>query len=84
VFRPDAAVSWTTELAQAFDPADSGTIRLAAPVLIDGLVDGLTGRIVDVVGKDDALYVAVEGFQTAADPAAEPTSVILKVRESGR
>jgi hypothetical protein len=84
VFRPDAAVSWTTGLARAFHPADSGTIRLAVPVLIDGLVEGLTGRIVDVVGKDDVLYVAVEGFRTPADPAAEPTAVILKLRESSR
>lgn len=80
-FSPDAAASWTSSLARAFRPAHFGTIRLAAPISITGLVDGVTGRIVDVVSADGALYVAIDGFQTAADTAAEPSSVILRVSE---
>lgn len=81
VFRHNAAATWTSQLARAFHPADVGTIRLAAPISIDGLIDGISGRIVDVVSADGAVYVAVEGYQTAADAAAEPGSVILRVRE---
>lgn len=81
VFRQDAAANWTSSLARAFHPADFGTIRLAAPISIDGLIDGVTGRVVDVVSADGALYVAIDGFQTAADTAAEPSSVIVRVRE---
>jgi hypothetical protein len=81
VFRHDAAAIWTGSLARAFHPGDLGTIRLAAPIAIDGLIDGVTGRVTDVVSAGGALYVAIDGFRTVADATPVPGSVIVRVRE---
>ena len=85
VVRQDAAAHWSPQFAQAFDPATIGAVRLAAPVLVNGLVNGIAGRIVDVVGAGDALYVAVEGFEPEAAATGDPAAaVILRVSRQPR
>ena len=44
VVRQDAAADWSPQFAQAFDPATIGAVRLAAPVLVNGLIDGIAGQ----------------------------------------
>ena len=84
VVRQDAAADWPPQFAQAFDPVTIGAVRLAAPILANGLIDGIAGRIVDVVGAGDALYVAVEGFEPEAAATGDPAAVILPVSRPPR
>ena len=82
--RQDAPADWPRQFAEAFAPGAIGAIRLATPVLVNGLIDGIVGQIVDVVSAGDALYVAVEGFEPPAANGDDPAAVILRIREQPR
>jgi hypothetical protein len=84
VVRQDATADWPRQFAQAFDPASVGTIRLATPILVNGLIDGIAGQVVDVISAGGALYVAVEGFDPPAADTGDPAAVIFRVREEPR
>ena len=83
VVRQDASVDWPRWVADAFNPAAIGTIRLAQPVRVNGLIDGIAGQIVDLVSAGDAVYVAVEGFDPSQASTA-PVAAILRIRERPR
>jgi hypothetical protein len=84
VVHRDAVSDWARQFAETFDPGTIGAIRLATPMLVSGLIDGMAGQIVDVVGAGDALYVAVEGWEPPLAATGDPAAVILRISERPR
>jgi hypothetical protein len=69
--------------AEALDHEATGTIRLAVPVLVDGVLDGLSARVIDLVADRGTVYLATNnaGHQAVDGDGGD---VVLRLRPRPR
>lgn len=79
--RPASVVGWSGVLAPGLDYNVAGVARLVVPILAEGLLTGISGRIADVVAAGGGTwYLATSGTGATSGTAARDGDVVMRLR----
>jgi Glucose / Sorbosone dehydrogenase len=73
-----AAAAVSRAFADAMRAQTAATVRLTVPVVVDGLVAGMSARVTDLVASGSTWYTAVEEIPSTGESRAVATGVILR------
>jgi len=73
-------LEWALAIATGLDVGALGSVRLAVPMLLEGVLDGFAGRLHDVVTDGGTIYVAAEDAGESGAAAGDRSGVVVRLR----
>lgn len=80
VVQETGSLEWALAAVAGLDVGSLGAIRLAVPMLLEGMLDGIAGRVVDVVTDRGTIYVAADDAGQPGGAAADRSGVVVRLR----
>lgn len=78
---PMGALARAGAFLTGLDPHAAGVIRLAVPILAEGLLTGISGRITDVVAAGGGtLFLAASSTEAPSGGASDTGDVVMRLR----
>jgi hypothetical protein len=80
VVQEMGTLAWALAMAAGLDFGALGSVRLAVPMHLEGVLDGFAGRLVDVVTDGGTIYVAAEDVGESGAAAGDRSGVVVRLR----
>jgi hypothetical protein len=80
-FQEAGVLTLASALAQPFELESIGTLRLTVPILAETVIQGISGRVIDVTpGGGGTLYLATRGVEDASADGGRGADVVVRLR----